>query len=74
MESYFVEHCAVDPLITRIYFENFYIGEVEYDEENEGYKVFPSWADYSGFFKQKESAIMELIFHYYAQTRAVPMC
>lgn len=69
------EECSFSPNVTKVYFENEYIGEVEYDDMQGGFLVFPVFSAYSGFFKSRESAIIELVFHYYTQTgREVVNC
>lgn len=57
-----------------VYFEQQYIGRIEHSEKDSGFYVVPTGANYSGFFKELETAIMELIFHTYAQHKRVPHC
>lgn len=72
--SFLTEDCVIDPQVTRVYFENEYIGELEYDSSRDGFVVYPAFALYSGFFKTREVATIELVFHYYSQTRDIPVC
>jgi hypothetical protein len=57
-----------------IYFNNSLVGWVNYSEFEGGYLVTPHNARYTGFFKNLETAITELIFHTYARHTAIPTC
>jgi hypothetical protein len=58
----------------RVYFEQKYIGRIEQSEKDSGFYVMPDGVTYSGFFKELDTAIMELVFHTYAQHKQVPHC
>lgn len=57
-----------------IFFEHEFIGHIEYSEHDHGFLVHPHKATYTGFFRELETAIMELVFHKYAAHRAIPSC
>ena len=57
-----------------IFFENKFIGHIQYSTEDQGFIVQPHGASYNGFFKELETAITELVFHTYASNRKVPSC
>ena len=59
----------------KVFFEQKYIGRIEHSQNDSGFYVMPDGATYSGFFKELDTAIMELVFHKYAQhNRRVPHC
>lgn len=60
--------------IYNVFFEQSLIGQVEYSKQDSGYVVRPVGASYTGFFRELERAITELVFHTYALNRDVPRC
>jgi hypothetical protein len=57
-----------------IYFNQDLVGWVNYSETEGGYLVTPYHARYTGFFKNLETAITELVFHTYSKHTAIPTC
>lgn len=55
-----------------IYFEGAWIGLIT--PSKNGFVVQPTGAKYKGVFKTLEDACIELVFHYYGQTRQLQMC
>lgn len=72
--SYYITEDAFHPESKLIHFEGKLIGFIYPCKTEPGYLVKPSFGSYTGFFKTLEKATIELVFHYWAQSRTVPFC
>lgn len=79
LRSFVMNGFAISPApdnadIKQLFFENELIGEILYSASFGGFLVYPSYTPHQGFFRTLESAIIELVFHYYTQNRSLPNC